>query len=137
LEPILLNGLVAENSQRKLLSATSCPVEKLLVQAGDTGRKGDEKQLQPTLPLAPRSLILDREGENLLPITSKVPMTPIERCIVNGDQDEAEACRAALQQVPAPETPDVSLIFNPEGLSNYKLEKLAELGTANALEKLQ
>jgi Phage integrase family len=50
------------------------------------------------------------EGEQTLPITSKVPMTPIERCVVNGDQEGAEACRAALQQVPAPETPDISLI---------------------------
>jgi integrase len=77
------------------------------------------------------------EGENTLPITSEVPMTPIERCIVKGDQEGANACRAALQHVPAPETPDVSLIFNPEGLSNHELEKLAELGTADALEKLQ
>ncbi len=77
------------------------------------------------------------EGENTLPITSKVPMTPIERCVVSGDQNGAEACRSALQQVPPPETPDVNLIFNPEGLANHELEKLAELGTADALEKLQ
>ncbi len=42
-----------------------------------------------------------------------------------------------LQQVPAPETPDIRLIFNPEGLSNQELEKLAQLATAEALEKLQ
>jgi hypothetical protein len=62
------------------------------------------------------------EGENTLPITSKVAMTPIEKCVVNGDQEGAETCRAALQQAPVPETPDITLIFNPEGLSNHELE---------------
>jgi integrase len=76
------------------------------------------------------------EGEQTLPITSKVPMTPLEKCVVAGDQEGAEACRAVLQQIPAPETPDVRLIFNPEGLSNTELEKLAELATAEAREKL-
>jgi hypothetical protein len=77
------------------------------------------------------------EGTNTLPITSKVPMTPIERCVVNGDREGEEACRAALQHVPVPETPDIHLIFNPEGLSNHELEQLAHLGTPLALEKLQ
>ncbi|GHO58309.1 hypothetical protein KSB_67840 [Ktedonobacter robiniae] len=69
------------------------------------------------------------EGEATLPVTSKAPMTPIEKCVVNGDPTGAETCRAALQQVPAPETPDLALIFNPEGLSNAELEKLARMGT--------
>ncbi len=77
------------------------------------------------------------EGEQTLPVTSKVPMTPLEKCVVEEDQTGAEACRAALQQVPAPETPDLHLIFNPEGLSNHELEKLAELGTVEAMDKLQ
>ena len=77
------------------------------------------------------------EGEQTLPVTSKVPMTPLEKCVVVGDQAGAEACRAALQQVPAPETPDIALIFNPEGLSNHELEKLAEIGTPLAREKLE
>jgi hypothetical protein len=76
------------------------------------------------------------EGEQTLPVSSKVAMTPLETCVVEGDQAGAEACRAALQQVPAPETPDLHLIFNPEGLSNQELEKLAELGTDLALNKL-
>jgi hypothetical protein len=59
-----------------------------------------------------------QESEQTLPVTSKVPMTPLEKCVVAGDQAGAEACRAALQQFPAPETPDIRLIFNPEGLSN-------------------
>jgi hypothetical protein len=78
-----------------------------------------------------------QEGEQTLPVTSKVPMTPLEKCVVEGDQAGAEACRAALQRMPPPETPDMRLIFNPEGLSNHELEQLAELGTAAALEKLQ
>jgi Phage integrase family len=77
------------------------------------------------------------EGTNTLPITSKVPMTPIERCTVTGDREGEEACRAALQHVPAPETPDIALIFNPEGLSNRELEKLAKLGTVETLDKLR
>ncbi|MBO0782597.1 MAG: site-specific integrase, partial [Ktedonobacteraceae bacterium] len=77
------------------------------------------------------------EGETTLPVTSKVPMTPIEKCVVNGDQAGAETCRAALQQAPVPETPDLALIFNPEGLSNTELEKLAWMGTHEALDKLQ
>jgi len=77
------------------------------------------------------------EGEQTLPITSKVPMTPLEKCVVAGDQAGAKACRAALQQIPAPETPDIALIFNPEGLSNHELEKLAEMGTALAREQLR
>jgi len=76
-------------------------------------------------------------GEQTLPVTSKVPMTPLEKCVVEGDQEGAEVCRAALQHIPIPETPDIHLIFNPEGLSNHELEKLAELATTEALEKLQ
>jgi len=77
-----------------------------------------------------------QEGENTLPVTSKAPMTPLEKCVVEGNQVGADACRAALQQVPAPETPDIRLIFNPEGLSNTELEKLAELTSSEAVEKL-
>jgi len=78
-----------------------------------------------------------QEGEQTLPVTSQVPMTPLEKCVVTGDQMGAMICRAALQQTLAPETPDVRLIFNPEGLSNHELEKLAELETTDALEKLR
>jgi hypothetical protein len=60
----------------------------------------------------------------------------LETCVVEGDQEGAQTCRAALQQIPAPETPNIKLIFNPEGLSNPELEKLAELATPSALEKL-
>jgi len=76
------------------------------------------------------------EGEQTLPVTSKVPMTPIEQCVVNGDQEGEAACRAALQHIPAPETPDIHLIFNPEGLRYDELKKLALLGTPEALDKL-
>ena len=62
---------------------------------------------------------------------------PLEKCVVEGDQTGAQACRAALQHIPAPETPDVRLIFNPEGLSNAELEKLAEMATTETLEKLR
>lgn len=78
-----------------------------------------------------------QEGEQTLPVTSKVPMTPLEKCVVEGDQVGAKTCRAALQGLPAPEAPDITLIFNPEGLSNHELEKLAELATDEALEKLR
>jgi hypothetical protein len=78
-----------------------------------------------------------QEGEQTLPVTSKVPMTPLEKCVVEEDQVGAEACRVALQQIPAPETPDIRLIFNPEGLSNAELKRLAELATTEALEKLR
>ncbi len=64
-------------------------------------------------------------------------MTPIEKCVVNGDQEGVEACRAALRDAPAPQTPDVRLIFHPEGLSNLELEKLAELATGDALDTLR
>jgi hypothetical protein len=77
------------------------------------------------------------EGKNMLPITSKVPMTPIERCVAKGDQEGEATCRAALQQVPAPETSDIHLIFNPEGLSDEELKKLALLGSPEAVDKLQ
>src|SRR5260221_1151165 len=78
-----------------------------------------------------------RQGEQTLPISSKAPMTPLEKCVVKGDQEGAEACRTALRQVPAPETTDVNLIFNPEGLSNHELEKLADLATTEAVEILR
>jgi hypothetical protein len=77
------------------------------------------------------------EGENTLPISSKVPMTPVEKCTVNGDKVGTETCQLALKEVPAPETPDIRLIFNPEGLSNHELEQLAQLGTHDALDKLR
>jgi len=75
-------------------------------------------------------------GANTLPVTSQVPMTPLETCVTNGDEVWAEACQAALKQIPAPETPDIRLIFNLEGLSNHELEKLAEMRTAESLKKL-
>jgi len=78
-----------------------------------------------------------QEGENTLPVTSKVPMTPLEKCVVEGDQAGAAACRAALQHVPAPQVPDVHLLFHPAGLSNSELEHLAELATSEALDTLR
>ncbi|GHO57773.1 hypothetical protein KSB_62480 [Ktedonobacter robiniae] len=63
-------------------------------------------------------------------------MTPLETCIVKGDAKGAKECQMVLQHVPAPETPDIKLIFNPEGLSNAELDKLAGLATPSALEKL-
>jgi hypothetical protein len=77
------------------------------------------------------------EGAHTLPITAQVPMTPIERCVVNGDQEGAEACRAALRHVPVPQVPDIHLIFHPAGLSNSELEQLAELATSEALGMLR
>jgi len=77
------------------------------------------------------------EGENTLPITSKVPMTPIEHCVANGDQEGETVCRAALRQIPTPETADIRLMFNPEGLRNDELKKLALLGTPEAVDKLR
>jgi integrase len=78
-----------------------------------------------------------REGEQTLPVTSKVPMTALEKYVVEGDQAGAQRCKTALQQIAAPETPDMKLIFNPEGLSNGELEKLAQLATPVALTKLR
>ena len=77
------------------------------------------------------------EGEQTLPITSKVPMTPVEKCLVEGDEKGMGACQAALKQVPAPKAPDINLIFNPEGLSNQELEQLAQVATVDALDKLR
>jgi len=77
------------------------------------------------------------EGVDTLPIQSQVPMTPVEKCLVGGDETGAEACRAALEDIPAPETSDIRLIFNPEGLSNHELEKLAQLASPEALDKLR
>jgi len=56
--------------------------------------------------------------------------------VVSGDQEGETACRAALQQIPAPEASDLHLIFNPEGLSYDELKKLALLRTPEALDKL-
>lgn len=78
-----------------------------------------------------------QEGEQTLPITSRVPMTPIEKCLVEGDEAGVAACRAALQDIPAPENPDIRLLFNPEGLRNEELKKLALLGTDEAVDKLR
>ena len=77
-----------------------------------------------------------KEGKNTLAVTSHVPMTPLDRCVASGDEVGATTCQVTLQQVPAPETPDIRLMFNPEGLSNQEMEKLVEVGTAEALEKL-
>lgn len=76
------------------------------------------------------------EGGQTLPITSKVPMTPVEKCLVEGDEKGMEACQAALNQVPAPKSPDIHLIFNPAGLSNQELEELAQVATVDTLDKL-
>ncbi len=79
---------------------------------------------------------LFQEGKNTLAVTSHIPMTPLETCVASGDEVGATACQVALQQVPASETPDIRLMFNPEGLSNQELEKFVEVGIAEALEKL-
>jgi integrase len=78
-----------------------------------------------------------QEGEQTLPISSKVPMTPVEKCVVDGDVEGAEACRATLQRIPTPQAPDLALIFHPEGLSNQELEQLAHLATVEALAVLR
>jgi hypothetical protein len=54
-----------------------------------------------------------------------------------GDQEGETVCRAALRQIPTPETPDIRLMFNPEGLRNDELKKLALLGTPEAVDKLR
>jgi hypothetical protein len=78
-----------------------------------------------------------QEGEQTLPISSKVPMTPVEKCVVDGDEEGAEACRATLQQIPTPHAPDLALIFHPEGLSNQEWMQLAHLATVEALAVLR
>lgn len=54
-------------------------------------------------------------------------MTPIEKCMVDDDQTGVEMCRANLRQIPAPQMPDIRLIFTREGLSNQELELLVRL----------
>jgi hypothetical protein len=47
---------------------------------------------QKDVERCPRTLfsVASEEGEQALPVTSKVPMTPLETCVVEGDQEGAQ-----------------------------------------------
>jgi len=76
-------------------------------------------------------------GEDTLPIESQVPMTPLELCFVRNDVAGYTTEKEKLAQIPAPEAPSTSVIFNVEGLSLKDCERLADQGTYEALTLLE
>jgi len=79
---------------------------------------------------------LVHDDPNLLTVTAEIPMAEAQR-LLNADQRAAaERALAQLQDVPPPVPPSVAYLTNPAGLSDARLEELAQLGTADACAQL-
>jgi hypothetical protein len=64
-------------------------------------------------------------------------MTEVQRLLNDGQHAAATRALAAAKGVPAPVPPSVSFLTNPAGLSDARLQELAELGTEDAHGQLQ
>ena len=80
---------------------------------------------------------LIHDDPTLLTVTAEVPMTEAQRLLTSGQRAAAEQALAALRIVAPPDPPTVAYLTNPAGLSDARLEELADLGTSDALAQLQ
>jgi hypothetical protein len=76
-------------------------------------------------------------GEHTLPVQSTTPLTPLERCVLRDDQAGMDAERAKLAAVPPPDPSSLTVVFNPSGLTDAQLARVAAEGTPEALATLR
>ena len=72
----------------------------------------------------------------LLRVTAEIPMLDAQRLLNDGQLAAAERALATLREVAPPVPPTVAYLTNPAGLSDARLEELAELATADAEAQL-
>lgn len=81
-----------------------------------------------------------QESENVQPIWSELPMTEAEQHRLYGsaaaDADAAERQLEAMKLEPAPVPPNADFLTNPQGLSDERIEQLAEEGSEDAVRQL-
>jgi hypothetical protein len=72
----------------------------------------------------------------LLKVTAELPLTETQRLLNEGQHAAAARALAALRKVAPPAPPSVAYLTNPAGLSDARLEELADLATADAAAQL-
>src|SRR5207244_11103949 len=80
---------------------------------------------------------LVHDAPNLLRVTAEVPMTEVQRLLDQGQREAAARALEACKQVPPPVPPSVAFLSNPAGLSDARLNELADLATEDARAQLQ
>jgi hypothetical protein len=79
---------------------------------------------------------LVQDDPTLLKVTAEISMTPVQQVLSQGQIAAAERALEQLQNVPPPSPPSAAYLTNPLGLSDRRLEELAELGTDDAQRQL-
>src|SRR6266568_2665388 len=79
---------------------------------------------------------LVHDDASLLRVTAEVPMTEVQRLLNAGQREAAARALAAAKEVPPPIPPSVAFLTNPAGLSDDRLQELAELATEDAHAQL-
>jgi len=80
---------------------------------------------------------LVHDDPNLLRVTAEIPMTEVQRLLNEGQRDAAARALDAAKQVPAPVPPSVAFLTNPAGMSDARLQELADLATTDACAQLK
>ena len=80
---------------------------------------------------------LVHDDPNLLKVTAEVPMTEVQRLLDQGQREAAARALEACKQMQPPVPPSVAFLSNPAGLSDARLEELANLATEDAHAQLQ
>ena len=63
-------------------------------------------------------------------------MTEVQRLLTDGQREAAARALEAAKEIPAPVPPSVAFLTNPAGLSDARLNELADLATQDAAEQL-
>jgi hypothetical protein len=79
---------------------------------------------------------LVHDDPKLLKVTAEIPLTETQRLLNAGQRAAAERALAEIPDVPPPVPPSVAYLTNPAGLSDARLEELAELATDDAWAQL-
>ena len=79
---------------------------------------------------------LVHDDSSLLRVTAEVPMTEVQRLLNAGQREAAARALAAAKEVPPPIPPSVAFLTNPAGLSDARLNELADLATEDAHAQL-
>jgi hypothetical protein len=79
---------------------------------------------------------LIHDDPTLLRVTAEIPPTEAQRLLTEGQRAAAAHALAAAKEVAPPVPPSVAFLTNPAGLSDARLEELADLATADAHAQL-
>jgi hypothetical protein len=79
---------------------------------------------------------LVHDDPSLLRVTAEIPMTEVQRLLNEGQREAAARALEAAKEIPAPVPPSVAFLTNPAGLSDARLNELADLATQDAYEQL-